>query len=97
MNDEKTLDDFSTSEIIEHLSYENLLDSEIRDLIDIITDCDYQYNYFYDVEVLVENIGVENLNKLSSLSNINDVLKLEFLIENFEKIDLNQLEALIKK
>ena len=97
MNDEKTLDDFSTSEIIEHLAYEDLNHSEIRDLIDIITDSDYDYDYLNDVEILIENIGIENLNKLTTLTNINDVLKLEFLIENFEKIDLNQLEALIKK
>ena len=97
MNDEKTLDDFSTSEIIEHLSYDNLNHSEIRDLIDIITDSDYDYNYVNRVEILIENIGMENLNKLTTLTNINDVIKLEFLIENFEKIDLNQLEALIKK
>lgn len=97
MNNEKTLDDFSTSEIIEHLSYDNLNHSEIRDLIDIVCDSDYEYHYYNDIPILIENIGMENLNKLTSLSNINDVLKLEFLIENFDKIDLTQLETLIKK
>jgi hypothetical protein len=97
MDNEKTLDDFSTCEIIEHLAYEDLTNDEIRDLIDIITDSDYDYDYVNDVEILVENIGMENLNKLTTLTNINDVLKLEFLIENFEKIDLEQLEGLIKK
>ena len=52
MDNEKTLDDFSTCEIIEHLAYEDLTNDEIRDLIDIITDSDYDYDYVNDVEIL---------------------------------------------
>lgn len=97
MDDEKTLDDFSTCEIIEHLAYEDLTHNEISDLIDIVCQSDYQYNYFNVMPILADSIGLENLNKLTTFDTINDSFKLQFFIENFEKIDLEQLEGLIKK
>jgi hypothetical protein len=89
---EVELDDFSFDEIIEYVcdnadyinSYQNgLLKKAIR----------YSEESYVD-EVLDEN---QLYRKLSRLESLNDVMKLEVILENLDKLDYSQICEIFEK
>ena len=75
---ESDLSEFSTEDIIDHLKWEDLSHSELRDLKKIVRDTDESFAE----EVLAENSLYQ---KIISLESATDRWKLDVILENLDK------------
>lgn len=87
---ESDLNDFSKEEIIDHLKWENLSHSELKELKKIVKDTDES---FAD-EVLAENSLYQ---KIISLDSATDRWKIEVILENLDNYTYAEICEMFEK
>lgn len=87
---ESDLSDFSTEDIIDHLKWESLSHSQLKELKEIVKDTDES---FAD-EVLAENSLYQ---KIISLDSATDRWKIEIVLENLDKYTYAEICEMFEK